>query len=52
MTIIAKQVKGQQLPPNRIINGGMDLWQRGVVVSVASTERKYLADRWKCYAEL
>lgn len=34
---------------NVIINGCMDVWQRGSSASVAGSSTKYLADRWLCY---
>jgi hypothetical protein len=35
---------------NRVINGGMDIWQRGTSISVAaSAGATYLADRWQTF---
>jgi hypothetical protein len=37
--------------PNYVINGGMDIWQRGVgpVGGAGSVTTGFLADRWQCY---
>ena len=34
---------------NAIINGGMDIWQRGTSVAIAASGNSYLADRWQSY---
>lgn len=36
---------------NRIINGDMDVWQRGTSFSVTSAGNKYAADRWKYHSD-
>ena len=35
---------------NAIINGGMDIWQRGTSFAIAASGNSYLADRWQSYA--
>jgi hypothetical protein len=32
---------------NPVINGGMDVWQRGTSISVAASTNAYVADRWQ-----
>jgi hypothetical protein len=34
---------------NAIINGGMDVWQRGTSISVAASTRQYSSDRWQAF---
>jgi hypothetical protein len=34
---------------NRLINGGMDIWQRGTSFSNMGSTTSYTADRWSCY---
>jgi len=34
---------------NFVINGGMDIWQRGTTVSFGSFDPRFLADRWFCF---
>ena len=34
---------------NRIINGGMDVWQRGTSFTNPGSSTTYTADRWSCY---
>jgi hypothetical protein len=36
---------------NRIINGSMDIWQRGTSFSNMSATTTYTADRWSCYRD-
>ena len=33
---------------NAVINGGMDIWQRGTSFALAASTSTYTADRWKC----
>jgi len=35
---------------NRILNGSMDIAQRGTSISVGSASYTYTLDRWKCYS--
>lgn len=37
------------LSPNYIINGGMDIWQRGTSFSLAGSSMSYTADRWMAW---
>ena len=32
-----------------VINGGMDVWQRGTSISIAASNNGYTADRWQTY---
>jgi hypothetical protein len=32
---------------NPVINGGMDVWQRGTSISVSASSSPYIADRWQ-----
>lgn len=40
---VAQSVAGK----NAIINGGMDIWQRGTSIAVAASTNAYIADRWQ-----
>jgi hypothetical protein len=56
---VAVSVSGNSITPyqgmrNRLINGGMDIWQRGTSFSLpsggVSSANNYTADRWICYS--
>lgn len=44
-------IKNQLLFQNQLINGNLDVWQRGTSVALADVTVKFLSDRWRDYVD-